>query len=58
VANYAKNMVYEVGILAHSCGVREPREFRRSHARVVTNNGLSIALSELHPDVVPSAKTS
>jgi len=58
VANYAKNMVYEVGILAHSCGVREPRELRRFHARVVTNNGLSIALSELHPDVVPSAKTS
>jgi glutamate synthase domain-containing protein 2 len=58
VANYAKNMVYEVGTLAHSCGVKEPREFRRFHARVVTNNGLSIALSELHPDVTPSAKTS
>jgi glutamate synthase domain-containing protein 2 len=53
VANYAKNMVYEVGILAHSCGVREPRELRRFHARVVTNNGLSIALNELHPDVAP-----
>jgi len=50
VANYAKNMVYEVGIIAHSCGVREPRELNRSHARVVTNNGLSIPLNELHPD--------
>ena len=58
VANYAKNIVYEVGILAHSCGVKEPRELRRFHARVVTNNGLSIALSELHPDVaLPDQKT-
>ncbi len=56
VANYAKNMVYEVGILAHSCGVREPRELRRFHARVVSNNGLSIPLNELHPDVVPPAR--
>ena len=53
VANYAKNMVYEVGMLAHSCGVKEPREFRRFHVRVVMSNGLSIPLSELHPDVVP-----
>jgi glutamate synthase domain-containing protein 2 len=51
VANYAKNMVYEVGIIAHSCGVREPRELKRFHARVVGNNGLSIPLNELHPDV-------
>jgi len=51
VANYARNMVYEVGIIAHSCGVREPRQLRRFHARVVTDNGLSIPLSELHPDI-------
>ena len=51
VASYAKNMVYEVGIIAHSCGVREPRELQRFHARVVGNNGLSVPLSELHPDI-------
>ncbi len=50
VANYAKNMVYEVGIIAHSCGVREPHELNRGHARVVMSNGLSIPLNELHPD--------
>ena len=50
VANYAKNIAYEVGIIAHSCGVREPRELQRIHARVVTANGLSVALNELHPD--------
>ena len=51
VANYAKNIVYEVGIIAHSCGVREPRELRRFHARIVGDNGLSIPLDELHPEV-------
>ena len=51
VMNYAKNMTKEIGILAHSCGVKAPRELDR-HARIVTQNGLSVALNELHPDVV------
>jgi glutamate synthase domain-containing protein 2 len=53
VANYAKNMSHEVGIIAHACGVKEPRELRRFHARVVTANGLSVPLNELHPDILP-----
>jgi glutamate synthase domain-containing protein 2 len=52
VANYARNMVYEVGVIAHSCGVKEPREFRRFHARIVCQNGLSVPLDELHPEPV------
>ncbi|MBT8117721.1 MAG: FMN-binding glutamate synthase family protein, partial [Gammaproteobacteria bacterium] len=51
VANYARNITHEVGIIAHSCGVREPRELKRFHARIVGNNGLSVPLNELHPDV-------
>ena len=50
VAHYAKNLMYEVGIIAHSCGVKEPRELRRFHARIVTQNGLSVPLNELHPE--------
>ena len=50
VKNFHKNMTYEVGIIAHSCGVREPRELRRHHARVVTDSGLSVLLSELHSE--------
>ena len=50
VMNYAKNMTKEVGVIAHSCGVKAPRDLKRFHARVVTNNGLSVALDELHPD--------
>ena len=57
VANYAKNMNYEVGIIAHACGVREPRELRRFHARVVMANGLSVPLNELHPDVSPPGQS-
>ena len=51
VANFVKNMNYEVGVLAHSCGVREPRELKRFHARVVTENGRSIPLDEMYPPV-------
>ena len=48
VANYVKNMVYEAGVLAHACGVREPRELRRFHARIVTENGQSVSLTDLY----------
>ncbi|MEJ2142657.1 MAG: FMN-binding glutamate synthase family protein [Gammaproteobacteria bacterium] len=51
VSNYVRNLVHDVGIIAHSCGVTEPRHLGRQHARMVTENGLSIALDELHPDV-------
>lgn len=49
VANYVRNMTREVGIIAHSCGVRSPRQLNRSHARMVLDNGLSIPLDELFP---------
>ena len=58
VMHYQKNMVKEVGTLAHSCGVESPRQLRRHHARIVTDNGLSIALYKLHPDVVPKSMKS
>lgn len=51
VANFVSNMNYEVGVLAHSCGVREPRALRRHHARIVTENGKSTPLDELYPPV-------
>ena len=49
VAWYASNMQKEVGIIAHSCGVKEPRGLRRYHARIVTDNGKSIPMDELYP---------
>ena len=49
VHNYIKNIVHEVGTIAHSCGVRSPRELNRSHARIVQENGTSVTLAEIYP---------
>ncbi|MEN8176377.1 MAG: FMN-binding glutamate synthase family protein [Pseudomonadota bacterium] len=57
VANYVRNLVYEVGLIAHACGVRTPRQLRREHARVVQANGLSVPLDILHPPVKPGAES-
>ncbi len=54
VRNYAQNMVHEVGVIAHSCGVHEPRQLRRFHARMVRPDGKSVPLNELYPDPVTS----
>ena len=51
VRDYARNVSHEVGVIAHSCGVKSLRDLKRFHARIVAQNGLSIPLSELHPDV-------
>ena len=50
VMNYAKNIHKEVGIIAHSCGVTEPRKLERKHARIVLPNGKSIGMEELYPE--------
>ncbi len=49
VAQYHANTSHAVAVLAHSCGVPEPRQLRREHVRVVMANSLSMPLSELHP---------
>ncbi len=49
VANYCSNMVHEVEVIAHSCGVKQPRGLRRMHVRVVQFNGKSIPMDELYP---------
>jgi glutamate synthase domain-containing protein 2 len=54
VYQYSKNMKKEIGVIAHSCGVREPRQLKRFHCRIVQNNGRSVPVNELYPDVMPS----
>ncbi len=49
VANYAKNMEKEVGVIAHSCGVHEPRRLKRYHVRIQTDTGKSIPMDRLWP---------
>ena len=51
VRRYAESMHHEVGVIAHSCGVTEPRRLKRFHCRIVQANGRSIPMNELYPDV-------
>jgi glutamate synthase domain-containing protein 2 len=53
VCQYSKNMRKEIGIIAHSCGVPEPRRLKRFHCRIVQDDGRSVPLNELYPDVEP-----
>ncbi len=53
VANYVHNLVHEVGVIAHACGVGAPRELRRWHARVVTAAGHSVTLDQVYPEPTP-----
>ncbi len=51
VANYCMNLVHEVEVLAHSCGVPEPRRLKRFHVRIVQEDGRSVPLDELYPQL-------
>jgi len=51
VTHYIQNMMHEVGVIAHSCGAKSPRELNRDHARVVQSNGRSKSLNEIHPGI-------
>ena len=50
VTHYIQNMIHEVGVIGHSCGVKSPREFKRFHARIVQSSGRSIPLDEMYPE--------
>jgi glutamate synthase domain-containing protein 2 len=49
VMRYQQVMEQQVGMIAHSCGVTEPRQLRRYHCRMVTGNGRSMPLDEIYP---------
>ena len=53
VKNFAQNLVHEVCVISHSVGVRSPRELSRIHARIVQNDGHSVPLSDVYPDIEP-----
>ncbi len=50
VANFAKALMKEVEVIAHSVGVSEPRLMRRSHVRLVQPDGSSLPMDRLFPD--------
>lgn len=48
VAHYQKNMIKEISIIAHSCGVPNPRHLKRQHARMVQSSSQSVSLVEYY----------
>ena len=49
VASFHHNLVHEVELIAHSCGVTEPRQLKREHAAVVVDGGGAVPLNILYP---------
>ncbi|MEM1300561.1 MAG: FMN-binding glutamate synthase family protein, partial [Pseudomonadota bacterium] len=49
VAEYAKNVIKEVEMIAHSCGVTEPRQLRRHHVRLVGPDGRTRPMDQMFP---------
>lgn len=54
VANFANKVVYGVGLVAHSCGVKHPRQLNRTHVRIIKHTGRSEELIKIHP--IPETK--
>lgn len=48
VAAYQRNITKCVAMIAHSCGVAEPRQLRSEHIHVVAANGFSVPLDSLY----------
>ncbi|WP_205737286.1 FMN-binding glutamate synthase family protein [Halioglobus japonicus] len=53
VANYARNLMHEVEVIAHCCGVEEPQDLDRSHAQIIDEVGLPQPMLTLHPEAQP-----
>ncbi len=53
VKNYVSKIRYGTGLIAHSCGVREPRALQRHHCRIALGNGRSQPLHLIYPSVTP-----
>ncbi len=58
VKNFIGKIRYGTGLIAHSCGVSNPRALKREHCRIVQEGGRSVFLSELYPtpEVLPEYK--
>ena len=56
VARFAKEIIHEVEMIAHSVGVAEPRLMRRRHVRIMQADGRSIPMNEILPSYSPVAK--
>ena len=52
VASYGRNLMHEVEVIAHSCGVANPRLLNRGHAQMIDAGGYPRPLADIYgPDV-------
>ena len=49
VNNFVTKIRYGTGLIAHSCGVTNPRELKRFHCRIVQQGSISQPMDEIHP---------
>ena len=49
VASFAQKIEYGVGLIAHSCGVKQPRGLDRNHVRIVQSGGKTKLMSDEFP---------
>lgn len=49
VAAYQYNITKSVAMIAHSCGVAEPRQLKSEHIHIVNTNGVSVPLDDFNP---------
>jgi len=47
VAEYARTVIAHVEMIAHSCGVAEPRGLKRKHVRIVQEDGRSVPMTDM-----------
>jgi glutamate synthase domain-containing protein 2 len=52
VASYQRNMTKSVAMIAHSCGVTEPRQLKPTHVHLVMPNGFSAPLTDVQPQAL------
>lgn len=56
VAHFAKNMLKELDVIAHSCGVENVRHLNRSHAQIINEHGLPEPMELVFPEAKPKAE--
>ena len=58
VKNFVNKIRYGTGLIAHSCGVSNPRGLNRMHCRIVQEGARSVPLDEIQPmpDTLPEYK--
>ncbi|MEH6442998.1 MAG: FMN-binding glutamate synthase family protein [Oceanospirillaceae bacterium] len=49
VYQFASKIMYDVGMIAHSCGVTEARQLSRDHVQIINEQGIPIEMTSVFP---------